>query len=148
MLRLYLDGFSINNPLGSSADKDKIVGVYYTACHDQKIASQRQTVQNVALIKQEDISNFGLSRCLNHIIAELQNIIIEGLWDDKFKKKLNVRVICSLGDNLGNFLHFVCLRILRKMSSSSARTKFNSLVACNLLCCMVMMKVMIQQFPK
>ena len=29
LLRLYLDEFSVNNPIGSSADKQKLLGIYY-----------------------------------------------------------------------------------------------------------------------
>ena len=59
LLRLYLDGYGVNNPLGSSADTNKILGVYYTPVLDPRIASKRQTVQNIALIKQATVSKHG-----------------------------------------------------------------------------------------
>ena len=45
MIRLYLDGFGTNNPIGSSRDDHKILGVYYTPFVSLEIGSKRSTIQ-------------------------------------------------------------------------------------------------------
>ena len=49
-LRVYFDEFSVNNPLGSAANSNKILGIYVSGFNDLKIASRRDTIQTIALI--------------------------------------------------------------------------------------------------
>ena len=100
LIRVYLDGFSVNSPLGSSSDKSKILGVYYSVMSDLKVCSLRSTVQTICLLLQSDVDFFGLSICLEETIAQLKVLVDEGLYDSLTKTNVSVRVICSLGDNL------------------------------------------------
>ena len=64
------------------------------------IASKRSLVQTICLLLQSDIDEFGLKVCLEEVLLELKNIVLEGIFDKKSNKNLQVRVIASLGDNL------------------------------------------------
>ena len=101
LLRLYLDAFSVNDPVGSSSNKNKILGFYYSAFSNLKVASKRSTVQTICLVDSKDIAEFGLSKCLEKSIMDLKNIVINGIYDEKFQTFIQIRVICCLGDNLG-----------------------------------------------
>ena len=57
LLRLYLDGFGTNNPIGSSRDDHKVLGVYYTPFQSLQIGSRRSTVQTLALLFESDIDH-------------------------------------------------------------------------------------------
>ena len=50
LLRLYLDAFASNNPIGASSGKHKIMGFYYTPFVTLKAGSKRTTVQTLALL--------------------------------------------------------------------------------------------------
>ena len=67
---------------------------------DILVSSKLSTVQTVALVEDKDIIEFGLKRCLKEILSELDILIKEGFYDEKLKTTIQVRVICSLGDNL------------------------------------------------
>ena len=102
VLRLYIDAFGINNPLGSSADKDKIVGVYFTGVHHHKVAAQRSSIQTLALYRSSDMAAFGIDKCLEVPVKDLKKLVENGLPPTLTgHPRYNVRVICVLGDNLG-----------------------------------------------
>ena len=101
ILRLYLDAFSVNDPLSSSASKGKILGVYYSPFSNLKIASKRSRIQTLCLIESKDVSEYGLSKCLETTMTDLKDIVINGIFDKKLKMVIQVRVLCCLGDNLG-----------------------------------------------
>ena len=60
IFRLYLDAFAANNPIGSSSDKHKIMGFYYSIFNDLLFGSNRSSLQTVALLFQKDIGGFHL----------------------------------------------------------------------------------------
>ena len=64
LLRVYLDAFASNNPLGSSSDKDKILGMYITPIITLELGSSRKTIQTLALVDQNVIDFFGHKKCL------------------------------------------------------------------------------------
>ena len=102
VLRLYIDAFGINNPLGSSADKDKIVGFYFTAVHHHKVAAQRSSIQTLALYRSSDIAAFGIDKCLEVPVKDLRRLVENGMSPTiTGHPRYNVRVSCVLGDNLG-----------------------------------------------
>ena len=101
LLRLYLDAFSVNDPLRSSSNKNRILGFYYSAFSNLKVASKRSTVQTLCLVDSKDVAEFGLSKCLEKPIMDLKNIVINGIYDEKFQTFIQIHVICCLGDNLG-----------------------------------------------
>ena len=101
LLRLFIDAFGSNNPLGSSSGKNKIVGFYYSGINSLKAGSNRSTIQTLAILDQKHIDHFGLSFCLREVMEEVKNLVQHGIYDNKSKKTLQVRVICQLGDNLG-----------------------------------------------
>ena len=85
ILRVYLDAFACNNPIGSSTGKHKVLGFYYSAFGNLKVASKRSTIQTIALVLQKDINHFGLRNCLSATMSELKKIIIHGLYNSKLK---------------------------------------------------------------
>ena len=118
LLRVYLDEFAVNNPIESSRDKDKIMGVYYTPFVDLKFGSKRSTIQTLGLFKQSDIDHFTLRFCLQKIVSKLKKLVSDGIYDPKTQQIIQVRLICCLGDNLGqveiaglrkNFSKIICL---------------------------------------
>ena len=101
-------------PIGSSSYKHKIMGVYYSAFDDIRICSRRSTVQTICLVLHEDIVEFGLNVCLAKIMVELKDIVLQGIFDSKTSRNLQVRVICSLGRvceriRYSNFINFLCV---------------------------------------
>ena len=99
LLRLYLDGFGMNNPLSSRADKNKVVGIYYTLLHDLRFSAKRNTVQTVGLINDKDVHFFGLEYCLDQLLRDLKDLINNNLVLES-GEILQVRLISVLGDNL------------------------------------------------
>ena len=67
---------------------------------DLAVASKRSTVQTLGLIFQKDVDEFGLENCLSPIISELNELVSEGISDERTKNILQVRVVANLGDNL------------------------------------------------
>ena len=100
LLRLYLDAFGCNNPIGSSSAKHKVLGFYYSIFTSLESCSKLDLIQTLALLFEKDVEFFGLSVCLKATIDELKKLVLEGLYDKKFKRHIQVRVISSLGDNL------------------------------------------------
>ena len=100
LLRVYLDAFACNNPLGSSHGKHKVMGFYYSPFVTLEVGSKRSSIQTLALLLQKDIEHFKLNVCLQKVITDLKNLVIEGIYDKKTDKIIQVRVMCSLGDNL------------------------------------------------
>ena len=99
-LRVYIDEWASNNAIGSSSTKNKICGFYYTGTWDLKIASRVGTVQTLALLDHKDISEFGLSVCLKPTMKELENLVLNGIYDSQSNTTLQVRILACLGDNL------------------------------------------------
>ena len=100
-MKLYLDAFEVDNPLGSSKGTHKILGFYYTVFTTLEAGSKRATAETIALIFQSDIDHFGINVCLKSTISELKNLVLSGIYDKITKKTLEFRVICTIGDNLG-----------------------------------------------
>ena len=118
IFRMYLDEFSVNCAIGSASNKHKVLGVYITIFNDLRISANRNTIQTVALLYPRDIKEYGLSRCLKVVIEELERLVREGLPDPKTNNILQVRVICSLGDNLGKKSDSKGTRILVRVLES------------------------------
>ena len=95
-----MDAFGTNNPLGSSSGKDKIMGMYYSPFVSLQVGSKRSTIQTIALLEAKDIENLGLKYCLQSTMLELRSLVINGIYDAKTEKNIDVRIIASLGDNL------------------------------------------------
>ena len=142
LVRLYLDGFATNNPLGSSADKDKIVGIYYTILHNLKVSAKRNLVQTVCLIKQSDISFFGLDSCLRQLTDEMKGLVNNGFFEPHCGLKFGFRLISVLGDNLSqnevaglpmNFSksQYSCRHCFCSLSNLHAATSFEDICSEN-----------------
>ena len=97
LLRVYLDAFACNNPLGSSSDKEKVLGMYVTPFITLELGGSRKTVQTVALADQNDIDFFGYKVCLNDVMCEMKNLVENGIFDEVTQRHIQVRVIASLG---------------------------------------------------
>ena len=100
ILRVYMDGFGVNCPIGSSSTNHKVLGVYYSPFDSLEVASHQSTVQTLALLSQKDVERFTLRICLEETMLDLKNLVNTGIFDKKMNKILQVRVMCSLGDNL------------------------------------------------
>ena len=100
-LRVYLDAFSVNNPIGSASNKHKILGVYYTPFNDLRISSKRKTVQTLCLLFPKDVEKFGLEVCLKPVMDDLSRLVQNGMFDKRTNTNLQIRVIANIGDNLG-----------------------------------------------
>ena len=97
LARLYMDAFECNNPLGSSRGTHKVLGFYYSLFTTLKAGSEKPTVQTIAILFEKDVNFFGLSVCLKRAISELKTLVLNGIYDQKLKKNLEIGVICSLG---------------------------------------------------
>ena len=97
LLRVYLDAFTSNNPVGSASGVHKIMGFYLSGLVDLKVCSKRCTIQTISLILQKDITHFGLNICLKRPISELKSLVQEGIFDEISNRNIQVRVIASLG---------------------------------------------------
>ena len=93
LLRVYLDAFASNNPIGSSSGKHKIMGFYYSIFNDLEVSSGRSTIQTIGLILQSDIDFFGLDVCLTNPILQLKTLVEEGIFDVKTQRNIQVRII-------------------------------------------------------
>ena len=71
--------------------------MYYSPFLDIKVGSRRSTVQTICLVNQIDIDKYGLRLCLKKIMLELENLVENGLVDQRTNKTLQIRVICNLG---------------------------------------------------
>ena len=76
-------------------------GMYYSSYTDIRVSSKRSTVQTICLVQQKDIDTFGLNLCIKEEIQDLRTLVEQGIYDEKTKTNLQVRVIACLGDNLG-----------------------------------------------
>ena len=93
LLRVYLDAFASNNPIGSSSGKHKIMGYYYSILNDLEVSSNRSTIQTISLILQSDIDFFGLAVCLRNSILQLKTLVEEGIFDVKTQRNIQVRIM-------------------------------------------------------
>jgi hypothetical protein len=93
LLRVYLDAFACNNPIGSASGKHKIMGYYYSVLNDLVVSSNRKTLQTISLILQSDIDFFGLDVCLINSILQLKTLVEEGIFDHKTQRNIQVRVM-------------------------------------------------------
>ena len=59
----------------------------------------------LALLLQRDVDFFGLSLCLKDAISELKDLVENGIYDQATNKRIQVRLIACLGDNLGKVIH-------------------------------------------
>lgn len=106
---IYVDGFEINNPLGSHAGSQSVTAIYYTFPIFENISKLSQIYLG-ALVKTEDIKNYGNDLTMHSLIQNIISLEIKGL-DLKLNAELiNVKFILGLvlGDNLGlnQFLDF------------------------------------------
>ena len=100
LLRLYLDAFSGNNPIGSSSGNHKIMGFYYSPFVSAEAGSKRATIQTLALLFQKDIDHFSLNVCLKSTMDDLKCLVLHGIYDEKIKRNIDIRIIFCLGNNL------------------------------------------------
>ena len=80
---------------------------------DLALASKRELIQTLALLRSQDVEQFGLSVCFEKTMLELENLVVEGIFDPKTKQHIQVRII---GKNLCIFLAVVT-NILQPLKS-------------------------------
>ena len=95
-----------------------MLGIYYSPITDLKLASNRGTVQTLALLFPSDVKEFGLSKCLETSIKELRLLVENGCFNEKSQHTLQLRVIASLGDSLE--MNEVC-RIVQNFATTQLR---------------------------
>ena len=71
---------------------------------DLVLASNRELIHTLALLRSQDVEEFGLSVCFEKTMLELENLVLEGIMDPKLKQHIQVRII---GKNLCIFLAVV-----------------------------------------
>ena len=71
---------------------------------DLVLASNRELIHTLALLRSQDVEEFGLSVCFEKTMLELKNLVLEGIMDPKLKQHIQVRII---GKNLCIFLAVV-----------------------------------------
>ena len=80
--------------------RHKIMGFYCSCITDLRIASKVDTAIVLAILYQSDIDSKGLSFCLKSVMEDLRKLVLEGIYDDKLKRNITVRVVASLGMEL------------------------------------------------
>ena len=76
------------------------MGFYCSCITDLRIASKVDTAIVLAILYQSDIDSKGLSFCLKSVMEDLRKLVLEGIYDDKLKRNITVRVVASLGMEL------------------------------------------------
>ena len=80
--------------------------MYISFFTDLKLSAQRSSVQTVALLNEKVVKKVGLKECLEAttdgygVLEDLRNLVVNGYYDEKTGRMLQVRIVCSLGDNL------------------------------------------------
>jgi hypothetical protein len=98
---LYQDTFEIDNPLGSAKKVHKILAVYMAAANfPPHVRTSIDNLQLVLLCKEKDVNNFGQEQVFDVLIQDLKTLENDGILIDGVK--VEVRLICILGDNLGS----------------------------------------------
>lgn len=97
---LYINDFEINNPLGSHANFQSIVAIYYNF----PLMKNNAKLSNIflaALIKSVDLKEFGNNSSLKILINELNTLEREGLTISTDQGNVYFLLGLVLGDNLG-----------------------------------------------
>jgi len=104
VIQLYYDDFETANPIGSKAGSHKLGGFYFTILNfGRKHNSKLDNINLVALAYRKDIVYYGMSRILEPLVKELNDL--ERGFDVVLEDGSVKRVVCILGnvvaDNLG-----------------------------------------------
>ena len=89
------------------------MGFYYSCFFLPEVASKRSLIQTVAVLLQKDIDEFGLDFCLKKIMLELKSLVQDGLFDEKTKRRIQVRVICCLGTVIHDYKSYLEIHLLK-----------------------------------
>lgn len=101
-LALYIDEFEVANPLGTSRNIHKIVGVYWIILNLQAtFRASLTSIQLGALGNSHDVKEFGYERFLEPLIKDLKLIEDNGIHVDALKRSVGVKLFCVCADNLG-----------------------------------------------
>ena len=68
-------------------------------------------MQTIALLNSKDAVHFGLPVSLKVVMDDLRSLVEDGIYDEQTNKTLQVRVICNLGDNLGEYIFILRYQI-------------------------------------
>lgn len=102
---LFQDGFEVVNPLGSSRNKHKMLGVYCTLGNiDARCRSQIDPIQLVLLCKEKTLKKIDSQRVFSRLITDLKHLEENGIV---LKNGYVVKgtVVAIIGDNLGS--HYI-----------------------------------------
>ena len=79
-LELYMDDFTLTNPLGSSAKKHKICALYFTLGNlPYYLKSKLYTIQLIGLVPNQLVKRYGFNKILEPFINDIQTLETEGL---------------------------------------------------------------------
>lgn len=102
-LALYIDEFEIANPLGTSRNIHKIVGVNCVILNlPVTFRAGLTSIQLGALGNSHDVKEFGYERFLEPLIKDLKLIEDNGIDVDALKRSVGVKLFCVCADNLGS----------------------------------------------
>ncbi|XP_072050318.1 LOW QUALITY PROTEIN: uncharacterized protein [Amphiura filiformis] len=99
---LFQDAFELVNPLGSSRNKHKVVGVYLTLGNiDPRCRSQIDSIQLVMLCKEKYLKKYDQKTIFGQLLTDIKTLENTGIvLDSGIIVKGTILVIC--GDNLGS----------------------------------------------
>ncbi|XP_026114794.1 uncharacterized protein LOC113093153 isoform X1 [Carassius auratus] len=99
---LYIDDFEVCNPLGTSRKKHKICALYWILGNlPPGLHSALSSIYLAALIKSEDVNEYGYSAALEPLIKDLVILEQHGIFVSKLGKCVKGTVQCVVADNLG-----------------------------------------------
>ena len=79
-LKIYIDDFTIINPLSNKAGEHKICGIYYTIGNVPiKYTSKLYTLQLLLLAKFVHVKKHGFDKILNQVTADIQMLETDGI---------------------------------------------------------------------
>ncbi len=101
---LYIDEFTVSNPLGYRVAKYKITAIYFLLGNlEPKFRSKLDLIQMAALARSMHVKKYGLLSLLEPLIEDIKVLETDGIQATFEGRKLTFRGTCSLcsADNLG-----------------------------------------------
>jgi len=82
-IQLYIDDFTLSNPLGTSAKKHKICALYFSIGNiPYKLRSKLYTIQLVSLFPSRLVKKYGFTILLSKFISDLKSLETNGIEVD------------------------------------------------------------------
>lgn len=119
-LSLYIDGFEVANPLGTSKGKHKLCAIYWVLGNlHPKYRSSLHSIQLALLCKVSYIKEYGYSEILHPLVQDLVSLEQHGVYVEQLGSSIKGTVLFVAADNLaahslgGFFESFTVSRMCR-----------------------------------